>query len=350
MTGAFHLRDVLLGLRSQFPAALLDGQGWDRLLQRVGGLPAEAAAACGFEFRLGEPEPAADFSVVITPGPVAQHYVASGLRAPPATVESWLSRHLAHKTGRDDWIDWILLAYDLVDAPSGRQLAPAVYLSPALSRAPASGALRSQLLVDTLGRVAGRPLEDRERVSLCRALEAVPSTATVVFAAVAPDRTPRAIRLIVTGISTPRLLSFLDRLEWPGSLTTAARALAAMESVSNSVMASFDITSDGIAPRLGFEMYPSYPACPDPAGIRALVRTWITTRRSEWTRLIDRLEETGLCLPDKARGLLDWPRRHSVFAKQGAFRLHMGINHVKIVLAGECLQAKAYAGLKVFPL
>jgi len=350
VTGAFHLRDALLGLRSQFPAALLDGQGWDRLLQRVGGLPAEAAGACGFEFRLGEPEPATDFSVVVTPGPVARHYIASGLGAAPATMESWLSRHLARKTGQDDWIDWILLAYDIVDAPPGRQLAPAVYLSPALSRAPASGALRPQLLADTLGRAAGRPLEDRERVSLCRALEAVPSTATVVFAAVAPDRAPRAVRLIVTGISTPQLPSFLDRLEWPGSLTMAAQALATMEGVSNSVMASFDVTSDGIVPRLGFEIYPSYPACPDPAEIRALLRTWITTRRSEWTRPIDHLEETGLCLPDKARGLLDWPRRHTVFGKQGAFRLHMGINHVKIVLAGEYLQAKAYAGLKVFPL
>ena len=60
---------ILTELRALIPRALLDGSGWERLLERVGELPgAEVASRCGFEFRLGEAAPTTDFFVALGPG------------------------------------------------------------------------------------------------------------------------------------------------------------------------------------------------------------------------------------------------------------------------------------------
>ena len=178
-----RLRDVFLGLRPRIPLSLIAGRGWDRLLDRVGELPAAAtASACGFELRLGDREPAADFSVAVTPGPVAQYFVANGEGAAPASAEGWLSRHLSDSSGPDNWIEHVLLAYDIIDAPSERQAAPAVCL-PIPAEQPGRLPLPPDLLASALRRAAGWSHDDHERRALTRAFEALPSGATVVFAA-----------------------------------------------------------------------------------------------------------------------------------------------------------------------
>ena len=342
------LRDSLLGLRARFPESLLAGRGWDRLLDRIGVLPAAAAGACGFEMRLGDPEPAVDFSVAVTPGPVARHYVVDGAGAAPASPEAWLSGHLSGTLGLDDWSDWMVLAYDIVADPRGAgHRTPAVYLSPASIRPSLDTAFAQNLLAGALGRAAGRRNHDHERRALARALEALPSQASVVFAAVAPDRTPRCVRLVVTDVLAPRLGLFLNRLQWTGSVATVLRFLSGVKDVSTRFMIAFDVTPEGVLPRLGLEIYPT---CSNRDDYHALLATWLTTTTSDWRGLVDRLVDMGLCLPMKAAGLLSWPKRHNIYGQDGIFRLHMGINHVKITISGESLGAKAYAGLRFLPL
>ena len=182
---------------------------------------------------------------------------------------------------------------------------------------------------------------------MIRAFGTLPSTAVTVFAAVAPERAPRFVRLVVADVASTQVEGFLDRLEWPGSIPAVLRLLSEMRDVSESFMMAFDVTEDGTLPRLGFEMYPTTSAG---VGYQALLLAWLTTTRADWRRLIDRLVEMDLCLPEKVEGLLSWPKCHNVYGKDGAYRLNMGINHVKMVVDGERLQAKAYAGLKCYPL
>ena len=61
-------RDIVPELQPFVPRSLIDGRGWERLLDRVGGLPGWATAAgVGFEFRLiGDAR--ADFAVAVAPG------------------------------------------------------------------------------------------------------------------------------------------------------------------------------------------------------------------------------------------------------------------------------------------
>ena len=346
-----RLRDMLLGLRAQIPESLLAGRGWERLVERVGELPAAAAAACGFELRLGDPDPVADFSVAVTAGPVARHYVACGERAAPASAEAWLGRLLrdrgGDRIGTDDWIDALLVGYDFAEVPVGQHAAPVVFLKPATAHRLRPGGFPRDLLARTLARAAGRRGARDERSALARALEALPPGADVVFAAAAPGTTPRSVKLVVAQVPAPEAVPFLGRLGWIGSTPTVLRLLSELHDVSSRFMISVDVTADGALPRLGLEMYPEYSGGDDPD---ALLTTWLRTTRSDWRGLVDRLVDLRLCLPAKARGLLAWPRNHNLYGRRGIFRLYMGVNHVKITVSGERLKAKAYAGLKCLPM
>ena len=343
-----RFQDVLLGLRTQIPESLLAGRGWDRLLQRIGGLPAAAAASlCGFELKLDDPEPAADFSGVVTPGPVARYYIANGKSAAATPTDAWLSRRLTDSSGTDDWSDWMLLAYDIVDIPSEQPVTPVVYLSPLPGRQPGCIASTSDRLAGTLARAAGRSNDDHERRALARALKALPAEAALVFVAATPSRNPRSIRLVVADIQASAVGPFLDQLSWPGSVPTVVEFLSGMQDLSDRFMLALDVAADGALPRLGFEMY---PARRNFADRYALLTSWLTTTRADWKGLADRLVDMKLCLPAKAAGLLSWPRHQNVYGNNEVFRLYMGINHVKISMAGERLRAKAYAGLRLLPL
>ncbi len=361
------LRDLLQGLRPRIPVTLIAGPGWDLVLQRVGDLPASAAASlCGFELKLDEPEASADFSVAVTPGPVARYCIADSRGAAANSWKTWLGGYLAGWSEPDDWL---MLAYDIVDIREGRQAAPAVYLRCGATLPSGRAGFEPDRLADTLGGLLGRCGDNLAHRALVRAFAALPAAAAVVFAAAAPERTPRSIRLVVAEVPAPRLGPFLDRLDWPGSIPTVLRLLSGMQDVADRFMVAFDVTATGTLPRLGFEMYPSRSGTKDRqvasaqtpsrqsgarsadgGDFRALLSSWLTTTRSDWDSLAGRLVDMELCLPAKADGLLSWPKHRNVYGRDEVFVLHMGINHVKIVIEKERLRAKAYAGLKCFPL
>ncbi|MXX11041.1 MAG: hypothetical protein F4201_09140 [Nitrospira sp. SB0677_bin_15] len=343
-----RLRDTLPVLRPWIPESLLSGKGWDHLLHRIGDLPAAASAnACGFEMRLSEPEPVADFSVTVVDGQVSRHLAADGTGSLPCTPEAWLARHCAGTPGPDDWIDWMVLAYDIVAVGGARRLAPVVYLSPASLRHPLGTAESQIRLAGALGRAAGRNDFNQEHRALARTIEALPSGATIIFAAAVPDRRPRFIRLVVAGVTPPQLGPFLDRLEWKGSIPAVLRFLSGMNDVSTCFMPAIDVGERGALAPLGLEMYPNRSKDVDD---RALLSTWLTTTASDWRDMVDHLVTMGLCLPEKAAGLIAWPKCHNVYGSQGVFRLYMGINHVKVTFREGRVEAKAYAGLRFFPL
>ncbi len=342
-----QLRGFLRELRPRIPQPLLAGAGWDRLLQRVGDLPAEVVTwLCGFEFRLDDPAPDSDFGVVVAPGSIARHFRDAGSSAAATFSEAWLAARLTDQPEPDTTM---MLAYDITGVTQGHRAAPMVYFSFAAALPFGGNPFVPEQLADTLGPLLGGSEGDFACAALTRTFSSLPDGAALVYVGVAPDRAPPSIRLLVAEIPASRLEPFLDRIGWPGSIPAVLRLLSSMREVSERFMLMFDITATGALPRIGFEMYPKIPSMQG-THFRALLASGFTTTRADWSALVGHLVDQGWCLPTKAEALLSWPGQYRLLRDDEVGLLHMGINHVKLVMNGDRLSVKGYPGLRYRPL
>ena len=341
-----EFRHIVPELRSFVPLSLIDGRGWERLLDRVGGLPGwPTAARAGFEFRLLG-DAGADFAVAVAPGlPLLEYYVAQGRRARPGSVAKSLGCFFARATGRETssgWFESAMLEYDIAGTLPGSPADPGLFVrlvhgEPRRPPLPPPASLAAKLA----SAVGWTEDADEER-AVERAFAALPPGGRVGQIGAMPGRALRAIRLIVDGVETKAVPDCLGRLGWPGPADKAVAVLADMGDVTPQFRLSLDVSVDGLSPRLGLELYPpGVPEGKDP---------WLTTGRSTWRPVVARLEALQLCQPDKAQGLLDFPGLDRLFNEKGILFLYRGIDHVKITIEDDTVQAKAYAGLSFFRL
>ena len=346
--------DVLRGLRPLFPASLLDGGGWTRLLERAAELPAAVAVFFGFEFRLGDADPAADVCVPVASDvaaaatrelPLTRRFIREahgGARLPPSRAA--LARCVA-EFGRPDsapagWAQGVLLEYDVIASGAGGST-PGIYFAVRRKPGPAGRDVQESARCDiarTLANACGWPADAAERREVERAFDVLPRGAVIRQAGAMPDRAARAIRLLAVGVEEAETPAFLTRLGWPGPVTRAAGLLADLRAVHSGFALSFDVTARGPGPRLGLELYAK-------GG-----RGWQHTTRGDWRPCVTRLAERGWCTAAKAQGLLAWPGHQKMYADAGVFLAHQGINHVKITVAGDDVAAKGYVGMSLVPL
>ena len=344
--------DILRGLHPLFPASLLAGAGWTRLLERVTELPAAAAAFFGFEFRLGDPDPSADLCVPVAwdiaataalEMPVARRFIQearSGACLHPSRTA--LARCISG-FGRADstlarWAEGALLEYDVgAIGPS----TPGVYFALRREPGPSGHDVRDSARRDiacTLADACGWPADAAEQNEVERAIDALPRGARIAQAGAMPDRAGRAVRLVIRGIDEDAVPDFLARLRWPGPIDSVTGILTDLLAVSATFALSLDVTARGLGQRLGLEM------C---AG-KGL--DWQDTTRADWQPCVARLMEREWCTPSKARGLLAWPGHQKVYSDHAIFLAHQGINHLKITVAGDDVEAKGYVGMSFVPL
>ena len=93
-----------------------------------------------------------------------------------------------------------------------------------------------------------------------------------------------------------------------------------------------------MGPRLGLEVY---------AGRGA---NWQETGRSDWRPCVARLVARNWCIASKAQGLLAWPGHQKMYFDNAVFLAHQGINHLKVTVAGDVVEAKGYVGMSFVPL
>ena len=353
--GEASFADVLRELRVLFPASLLDDEGWTRLLERVEDLPPAAAAYFGLEFRLGDPAPLADVCVPLTSDvaeaatleyPVARRFIRRARSgAPLKPSEAALARCIS-EFGRSDsvlasWAKGVLLEYDVAALSAGSHGTPGIFLSLRKER----GASRRRVqntarreITRTLANACGWSADSVQQREVELAFDALPAGARINQAGAMPDRAGRAIRLVAGGIDETEVPAFLARLCWPGPVSAVRDVLASLHAVRSKVALSFDITAQGAGPRLGLEMYAKGSG------------DFRYTTRGDWQPCVARLVEKGWCTAAKARGLLEWPGHQKMYADKAVFIAYQGINHVKVTVNGNDVEAKGYVGMSFVPL
>ena len=328
-------------LRPLIPRALLDGAGWDRVLAAVTALPdAGSGTFFGCEFRLGEETPAADLGVVVRPGSaLIRRFIRRGEAAPPGAPAAALGRLFARigqaGSALRAAVAGTMLEYDLA-APAGPD--PGLFLKLPAATASAPNEHPQRLPIAPLTGAVGWTGAGAEQRAVARALAALPPRAAVAQIGALPSRQQRAVRLVIQDIGRGDLAGVLERWGRREAVGPAADVLRHFEEALPRFRLAVDVAAAGLLPRIGVELYPagSWSGSPD---------SWLTTGRSDWRPVTERLTQRGWCLPAKAQGLLDWCAFDRMYDRRGVFLVYKGMNHVKLTITAAGVDAKAYAGL-----
>ncbi len=329
--------ELLEQFKGRIPAALIDGAGWNRLVERANSLPISlATSGFGFEFRLHEAEPSADLGVALFQGsPSAMHFKQWAQSQPEdsyaaAVVDllremerDRISLHgIAHAK--------LLLEYDIDPEPFPD---PGIFLYPSADL-PGEVQTTEDLsdITDAVVGACGWAPDTDERRHAERLFEAKPPSAHVGTVGGFPGRA-RALRVGITHLkNTAELTSFLKRAGWPGRCEDVAPFVGDLESQNafDYLAAHLDVDADGVRPELGVSYYP--PSA-----------QWLKDIQP-WANLIDGLGASGLAVPEKMAAIAEsWVGTEAVFGRRGMMLAVRGIHHFKTTLIGDRVEAvKAY--------
>ena len=336
------LGSLLAEVQSLVPQGLIGEAGWEKVQALTTRLPACAAESrFGFEFDLFEPDPTADFCVLLMPGsPITDFYEQQVQTTGPALAGPGFQEFLKEQTGDPHSFlvrtgAGIVLEYDLAQSPAGQHEAPGVFIVTSSTAERKNARLHDDLaeLVTALESAADwRPgVIDMGEVK--RVWGAAPGAA-IAQAGVMPGRHHQAVRLILQGIASEEVGETLKRLEWPGDASLAVGCLSELsELIVPQPALSLDVNPWGVSPRLGLELFRPVE--------------WYRTDPSGWRSLIECLNNKGWCLAAKAQALTEWPRVETFFGRDGVYRVRQVINHVKLLVHNGNVSVKGYAALDV---
>lgn len=322
---------------------LHDGWGWERMLACTRDLPAEAANYWfGFEYKLQDPAPNADLCIGVRLHSSISRYYANRGEAAGADAASVAFARVLLESERDGSflsgvIGGAIVEYDISTDVGSR--APGIFLAcPEFWDREKRGYTNPGVLTTALAAATAQPECNEQRRAAELLFDALPSGARISYAGAFPGRGSPAIRLLVAGIEPDEVPTMLRRVNWPGSSGAVAAAVSGFRDLTPYITIAIDVGPDGISPRLGLEMFQS-PSLLDR----------FESNPEVWNHFIDRLVERDLCLPEKAAGLREMARGQFVTDAASGLRALGVINHFKIGLHDERVEAKAYVAFSTMP-
>jgi hypothetical protein len=255
-----------------------------------GSLPAGITSLFGFECRLGEEEPAADFLVRV--GAAPEEWSLLELHAAGCAAETWrriaavLSERARPSSPFSAMLQNLWLEYDLAGSMNTAS-PPSVFFGTNRLVTKAETEWASELVA----RLRGEPLSAASRQTVHELVAVLPEAAKVFQVGVMCSRPRSPLRVCVIGQGLSEVCTFLAAVRWPGEWPPVAEVLRQFIPVIDYVALDLDIFDDGrLAPRLGVELYQR--TNPD-----------LSHRMVE---LINKLTDANLSIPQKSVGLLAW--------------------------------------------
>ena len=339
--------ELIEQFRNRISPALIDGPGWETLVERARALPVSlATSGFGFELPLHEREPRADLGVGLFEGSRSAAHFEEWCRSQPedlsrAAVVGLLRRMgrqgsaLRHVAGKK-----LLLEYDVDPAHRGPPPDPGIFLYPDADALSGEGSDPGDLgiVAEALNAASGWEPDAAERQHAERLFMAMPRDTHIGAVGVFPARN-RGLRLAVTGFrKTRHLTAFLERAGWDGQSSEIASFVSKMEErgAFAYLAAHLDVQAGGLGPGLGVSFY-------------ATDTQW-SKDIDPWTAVIDGLGEHGLAVRRKLSALPSCAGAEMLFGRKGMLLVARGIHHIKMSLAGDRVeQVKAYVFFLVFP-
>jgi len=305
----------------------------------------------GFECRLGQRAPEADFLVCI--GPASEQWAPLQRLATGMTAPAWrrLAAFLENGAPAAAEIHNMWLEFDLVASSGGGADAlppPSLFFGTDRLTAMASSEAgdlppQAEWLATAIATLRGSAPAGAQRRTLARCLAALPASGRLFQVGMMLSRSEPFLRLCARDLGVAEIEPYLAAIGWPGARAALAVLLRRLAPLVDHFRLDLDL-ADSVLPPLGLECYIAEPA-----------------RMAErFLALVQALTEDGLCLPEKAAGLMAWfgithERRHraiwppSLLQRKAALGLEEAsifrrwIHHLKITIDGKGgVSAKAY--------
>lgn len=314
---------------------------------QAGALPAATSSLCGVECRLGNPAPDADMLVRIGPAPeewaVLERWAVAGDGATWGRIAELLRRRAAADSPlaaalRNMWLEW-----DLAAQPAGSADPSAFFGTDRLV-----GGATAAWAVEAVSLLRGAPVPAPMAGGLQGLVARLPPAARLFQIGVMCARPQAPLRVCLIGMTPEAVPAVLAAVGWPGEIEAVSVALSRFAAAIHHVALDLDLDDTGrLARKLGLELYVGKDAG---AGQRLVA-------------LIQALLDEGLCLPNKATGLLAWGgmTHHRLFPglwpaglptrRDGPEAVESStfcrwLHHVKLVLQpGQATEAKAYLAI-----
>jgi hypothetical protein len=350
----------ITAVESYIPTALISRENISRIKGLTRLLPAKISTFFGFECRLGEANPRADFLIHIQASEAGREILAgidsqTGLPDFFRTNTVWQRVRLFCKEWADvssvinRKADHIWLEFDIVENDDITKPIPSIFFGPSGIEANAAETTpRHQWVVeDALRLIMGDKLPPSMEKKIHQCFDLLPPGSHAYQIGTMLSRPLRAVRVCVKYLSPEAVADYISSLRWDGSVQEVRELCADLSRFVDRIALDIDVINDGptfIGPKIGLECY-----------IDAVSQT-----QNHWANTLDYLLERNICLPTKRDALLEYPGNTDEWSDRTVWPEHLlglssflGIHaasvlqrmlhHVKIVYhPDQPLEAKAY--------
>lgn len=339
---------------------LIDASHWADIEAIAQWLPSPITNFFGFECRLGDPTPQADFLLSVGADEAGQRILAG--QSPRYPLADTLLREPVWQQVQQFTQTWLEEASDLhanvnniwlefdVDGRSAEPPIPSCFFGSQTilvnpdAQEPAAEPRHHWITQTAIAQLQGKELDAALEAQLRRCLEALPVGSHVFQVGLMLARPVNMVRICLRNITPKQVLTYLEQLAWSGSIEALSPYLVELSQLADRVDVDLDISPQGVGPKLGFECYLRAQPKQNPA----------------WVEFLDYLVTAGWCLPQKRDALLSYPgfvrerdhkdrwpshlRKLSQFVGEGQEGVFFrGLHHIKTVFhIDRMVEAKAY--------
>jgi hypothetical protein len=347
-----------------FVSSLISPEKFKDILSVAKYFPGNLTSFLGFEIHLGDDQQRADWAFAVSGAGddriVFENVLKQGtfpklsIQRPEwqqiaAFSEAWTQKDSSLKKK----VKCFWLEFDMPETKSDVSV-PSVFFGPEKISLDASQDLMTQyawLVNDALPLLRGRPLSTGVKRQILNCIEKIPQGASLFQVGTMLSRSTNDVRLYINKIHPRKIIPYLNALGWSDEQNKFQTLIKDVDSRADRFVLSFDVTNDGVGPRIGLEC------------------SFEENRYHEenrWQDLFEYLVKKGICLPQKRDALLQYPgvehpddfsggvMKPFVSISQHLEDIFSGslvryISHVKVVYRpGRLLEAKAYPAVRLF--
>jgi hypothetical protein len=347
-----------------FISSLISPEKFKDILSLAKNFPGNLTSFLGFEIHLGDSRQRADWAFAVSgvgddrlvfQNVLKQENFPKMLMQQPewqqitAFSEAWADKGSTLKKQ----VKCFWLEFDMPEIKSDVSV-PSVFFGPEKISEDASQDLMTQyawLVNDALPLLRGQPVSKGVERQILNCIQKIPQGASLFQVGTMLSRSTNDVRLYINKIHPRSIISYLNALGWSDEENNFRTLIADLERRADRFVLSYDVTTDGIGPRIGLEC------------------SFEENRYHEetrWEDLFDYLVKKRMCLPQKRDALLQYPgvehpddfsggiMKPFISISQHLEDIFSGsliryISHVKVVYRpGQRLEAKAYPAVRLF--